>query len=79
MSAQRIVVSHDGWRAVWEGGRLADIFYGFSDDAVECIQAGEYDWQTSTPTVTRSGLRARLREWARDHGAEYMENVIAYR
>lgn len=78
---------HGPWRAVWNGGRLADVYHAESDTPVECINAGDYDWEKSGPfsgpawhggPPTQEGLTQRLQEWANEYGGETEQNVLPY-
>lgn len=68
--------SRGNWRIEWSGGRLAEICWG--NDAVDCIQVVDYDWQTGKAGPLRQPLGLQLARWIREHGAEYTENVVQY-
>lgn len=71
---------HGPWRAVWNGGRLADIYHAESDSPLHAMQVGAYDWQHGrlANPVTPESLRAKLQDWAGESGGEYEENVLPY-
>lgn len=84
MSQTKIVVRQGPWRAVWEGGRLADVFHASKPDALDCVQVGEYDFslnhdalEASRAGIGRQDVRAALREWVTESGADF-ERELPY-
>jgi hypothetical protein len=76
------------WRAVWSGGRLADIFHSSDgyESAVECVQVGEYSFAWTRDELEQhrghlgaDDVHAALVEWLEQDGETYMANVVAYR
>lgn len=70
---------HGPWKAVWKGGRLADVFHDEAESPLHAIQAGEYDWQRGQMgQVTPESLQQRLKDWSTDSGGEYERNELPY-
>lgn len=63
------------WRFEYDGGRLADVFHCESDTALDCLQAGPYDWQSGTAGVTRATFKAACAEWVRESSADYLREL----
>lgn len=62
------------WRAVWRGGRLADVYHAEYESPLDALQVGDWDWETDTrPEVNdpQALLDSELEEWVRDHGEEW--------
>lgn len=80
-----ITVRNGSWKAVWEGGRLADIFHGSSAQALDCVEVGEYDFalnrdalEESRADLGRDDVQAALDEWVSESGDDYAENMLPY-
>lgn len=71
---------HGPWRAVWNGGRLADIHHDEGNGALDCMQVGNYDWQRGqlSQPPTPESLRQRLQQWAEESGDDYTRNALPY-
>jgi hypothetical protein len=68
------------WRFVYEGGRLADVFHDSApDEAVDCLQACDYDFVTGTASFNVADFKARCQTWVEEDGETFMENVVKYR
>jgi hypothetical protein len=73
-----ITVEVSPWRAVWGGGRLADVEHiEYPGRAVACFQVGEYDWKVGklTRAPDAGALRLRLAEWVAEDGDTYLREL----
>lgn len=76
MSNWPYVYESGPWRFVWEGGRLADVFHLEYDSPQDCIEVGNYDWETSRHThAGYRSLESAAEEWLRDSASDYAKNL----
>lgn len=75
-----IEAQYGPWRAVWKGGRTADIYHAESDTAMDLMQVGAYDWQNGrlVNPPTQQSLTERLKQWADESGGDYERNMLPY-
>lgn len=70
-----ITVTIGPWVAVYDGGRLADIWHvTITEYPVACVDVVP-DYFTDEHDATRAEVRAAFRQWAREEGAEYARNL----
>lgn len=78
-----MTVTYGPWRAVWDGGRLMDIYHSTVPDyPLDCAQVGDFDWNPPeggsgrlVEEPTRKSLRAELKEWAKENGPDYLREL----
>jgi hypothetical protein len=77
-----IEVREGVWRAVWSGGRLADIYHAESDTPLDCKQVGEYSFAWNRDELERrradlgeNDVRAALIEWIDESGEDYSREL----
>jgi hypothetical protein len=75
MSPRMITVDVAPWRAVWRGGRLADVFHVEFSTPVSCFEVGGWSWETSSAGGTRLDVERGLSEWIAECGADHLREL----
>lgn len=82
--AEKVTATVGSWRAVYNGGRLADIeSLAHPGHAVACMQVGDWDdtgrWgEQQRATITTASLRRELEEWIAEDAEDVVEHVLPY-
>ena len=71
----QIEVTRGPWRAVWHGGRLADVYHAEFESVIANYQVDGWSWKTSSTTATRADVERGLEEWVEDDSGDYAREL----